>query len=202
MSYRRAYRPKQPPTVTLAPVGKWEITIGEALGQLMMWERVTATMRTRILDPESDHATRQGDAHLFAMAVRQVIRFAELIRKLAPNRSPLRGAIDSALAMFHKTCPQAKDIRDVLDHWDAYMQGVGNAYPAGDPDVHQRPDLVLAMQLRPAMMFFRASGDSFGLDVMPRLGTVLRLDVTRDADAVVALADAVRDAIDRHTPKR
>jgi hypothetical protein len=153
------------------------------------------TMRSRILDPQSDHMTRQGDAHLFAMAVRQVIRFTELIRKLAPDRSLVRGAVDSALAKFAKICPQAEDTRNVLDHWDAYMRGIGEKYPAGSPDVHPRPDLVLAMNLRPATMYFQASGDSYALHVMPRIGTVLVLDVARDADAAGALTNAVCDAV-------
>ena len=110
---------------------KWELTRGEVQHDLAIWRQSVLVMRMRIFDITEGTFTLQGDIRLFAMAVRQVIRCAELARSVLPP--PRRTLVDQALAEFEQASPDAKQLRDVLDHFDAYLRGRGQMFPAGHP---------------------------------------------------------------------
>ena len=73
--------------------GPW-LTVGEALSEPMRWSHSVRVMVNRTLDPDGGDYTREGDVRLFAVAVRQVLRFAALTYELAgPDQRPaIRGA--------------------------------------------------------------------------------------------------------------
>jgi hypothetical protein len=104
------------------------MTVGEALAWLMVWSNAADTQGKRLLTEGASgpaaRMNRQGDAILFAFAVRQVLRAAELVRDLCPP-GVARDAIDDALRGFHAGLPDVKDVRDVMDHFDDYATGKG-----------------------------------------------------------------------------
>ena len=65
------------------PMKAWDLTPDEALNELVQWQHTTTVMQIRIMEPGAGPVTRQGDAYLFAMAARQALRFAELVRKMS-----------------------------------------------------------------------------------------------------------------------
>jgi hypothetical protein len=176
---------------TVGRVAKWDLPWDEALAQMMIWEHATNLMRSRILDPDAGQYSRQADAQLFAMAVRQVLRFAELCRAVAPRAA--WSAIDIARRDFDKESPNAEAVRNVLDHWDAYMRGVGDEFPAKAPAAY-KSDLLSV--LRPTLLWYGYDGTTYQLQIVPRPGEPpLVLDVARDGAAVLALSIAIQDAL-------
>jgi len=97
------------------------------LGDLFVWHHALGLQWGRILtakadDPES-WVNREIDLRLFVMALRQFIRSADLTGDRA---EPAAGhEIKEALARFHRTVPGAVDLRDSLEHFDAYESGTG-----------------------------------------------------------------------------
>jgi len=98
--------------------------------------------------------------------------------------------VDRAVAEFERASPDAKQLRDVLDHFDAYLRGRGHAYPAGHP-THYDSDYLQVY--RPVTMWTDITKERVRLYLSPRPGhPPLVLDVDREASAVCELADAVR----------
>ena len=94
----------------------------------MIWRHAANMQAIRILTdgtgmPDGP-VTRQADCFLFTVAVRNVRRAGDLLRRVAPGSSWSR--IDVALNTFDSRVPHAKDLRDVLDHFDEYAVGKGN----------------------------------------------------------------------------
>jgi hypothetical protein len=166
----------------------WALTPAEVQHELAIWQQSVLVMRMRIFDITEGKFTLQGDIRLFAMAVRQVLRCAELARSVLPG--PSRTLVDQALADFETVSPDAKQLRDVLDHFDAYLRGRGRAFPAGRPADYDNGYLQV---YRPVTMWTEASADGVRLYLSPKPGhPPLVLDVERDADAASALAHAVQ----------
>ena len=171
-------------------VTAWDLTPHEALNELVQWQHTTTMMQIRIMEPGAGAYTRQGDAYLFAMAARQALRFAQLVRTVAPPAA--HSDIDHALDEFNETSPDIKGVRDVLDHLDQYLRGVGKDYPAGPPEAHRHE---LIQILRPSLFWYEATEVTYRLHISPAPGHRLVLDVTRDAAAVRQLGYAIADAL-------
>ncbi len=73
------------------------MTTNEALAYMVLWRRAARTQSDRLLnDPSSGPSAvlgRQVDASLFALALRQVLRAAQLVRRgaLGPSGAPSTG---------------------------------------------------------------------------------------------------------------
>lgn len=171
---------------------EWHLTVGEALSELMRWTHSAQIMAIRTLDPDAGDYTREGDVRLFAMAVRQVLRFAELTYdKAREDQAP---EIREAINAFDAVIPAAKVIRDLVDHWDDYMKGTGRAYPAGDPR-HAAGSPWVAV-VRPFGSWAQWIDGEYVLYLAPRPGTVLQLDVRPTAAAASELSHAIQNALD------
>ena len=172
------------------PMTAWDLTPDEALNELVQWQHTTTVMQIRIMEPGAGAVTRQGDAYLFAMAARQALRFAQLVRKIAPPAA--RSVIDRALNEFNQTSPDIEGVRNVLDHLDDYLRGIGLGYPAAPPEAYATE---LMQILRPSLLWYEATEATYRLHISPAPGHRLVLDVTRDAAAVRQLCNAIADAL-------
>lgn len=170
---------------------EWDLSPDEALHHLFQWQHATTIMEARVRDPAADTFTMQGDAYLFAMAARQALRFAQLVRRVA--QPSFHSEIDRALGEFVTTAPDIKAIRDVLDHFDEYLRGTGRDYPASPPPTYQRE---LGQTVGPTLVFYQRSEETVRLHVSPAPGVKLILDVALVAAAVSTLAYALADILD------
>ena len=170
---------------------KWSIPLVEVLEELAIWERGVYLQRHRILESDETGISRRADAQLLALALRQVLRLAECCRAVAPHNT--WSTIDLALKRFKDTSPDVKDLRDVLDHMDAYLRGVGDEFPAGPPNQVYPHGLLIFI---PTISWEEPMVDTFRLNLVPAPGRrPLVLDVSRDSEAAIALCDAIRDAV-------
>lgn len=174
------------------PMAKWHLTVQEAFGQLVLWAHSVEITRARVLDSHATAVSRQVDAQLFAIAVRQVLRFAGLCRAVAPR--PTWSALDTARNAFLATSPDAESIRNVLDHWDDYLRGDGTEFPAGPLRYEGRPDIQIAV--RPTNFFYEHGSGTYRLHIIPAPGArTLILDVEREAAAVDRLVADIGNAL-------
>lgn len=169
---------------------KWELTPSEALIHLIRWTHSVDVMRLRILDPNAGPLTFKGDLHLFSLAIREALRFAELTRAVSARTA--WSAIDKATHTFEVTCPHVKDVRNVLDHFDDYLRGRGKDFNAGRPSEHAGEFFQV---LRPAGWFCERRPASVVLHVSPKPGTVLTLDIAESAAALRELTRAIQAAV-------
>ena len=74
--------------------------------------------------PTPDHA--HFEAEVFAICLSR-------LRRAAEHASSVSGShrIPSAIDAFDAAVPDVKDVRDVLEHFDAYLQNRGNLQKAG-----------------------------------------------------------------------
>ena len=167
----------------------WPIDRTDVIRELQQWCYTTATMHARVVENYSTSRTR-GDMFLFAMAVRQVLRFADLALTIADSDAavPLKEAIDK----FAETSPDAKGVRDVIDHFDDYLKGAGLAYRAGDPSEYVG---MVASVNKPTNMWIQASDGVFRLHINPSPGEHVVLDIARETASALALADAAIAAL-------
>jgi hypothetical protein len=106
-------------------------TVNEALARLSTWEHAVRNQANRVLSAPSERhfdTSFKADGYLLVLALRNVLRAANLVRTLAPE--PARPGISAAIAVFESRVAGAKDARDVLDHFDEYMRGRGNLQKA------------------------------------------------------------------------
>lgn len=126
----------------------------------------------------SDSATTVehiGDAALLALALRNVVRAAEMARELVNDVE--RSKVDEALAAFAAVIPGAGDARNVLEHFDAYAAGVGFR------EIDERETGRAITSYR---VFYERGAGYYVLHVGP-----LRLDVAVAGDAARQLASVV-----------
>lgn len=99
------------PLFIAAHIHRWRV------GMTLMSERVLS------LSPQEEASSwADAYAHLFAVAVRNLLRGAGLARSCFPNNSE----IGRAIAEFEKAVPRVADVRDVLEHFDEYARGKGD----------------------------------------------------------------------------
>lgn len=152
--------------------------------QLRRLERGTEAHRRRELHPErvtradgfeaamtGDFGPMQADAYLLIVAVRHLLALAD---RYAERHSPER--VQAARAAFDREAPDAKGIRDVLAHIDAYALGQG------------RRDHYEAQ----GQWFIQLGIDDARREFDVRAGR-LRVELRRTARAAAALADALTE---------
>ena len=89
-------------------------------GHLATWTRAVQLQRTRI--QEADTATdRQIDSYFCVISLSQVLRAAVEMRRCTGD-----ALLNRACNRFQANLPDAKDLRDVLMHFDAYEKVRGN----------------------------------------------------------------------------
>jgi hypothetical protein len=113
---------------------RWpEPSVADALGHVLVWSYALSVQSDRV--EQSGDGVFQGlrreiDLRFFAAALRKLLRAADLTAKRA--EPPARAQIYEAIAAFHHAVPGAKDVRDRLEHFDAYESGTGHQQKAAD----------------------------------------------------------------------
>jgi hypothetical protein len=94
--------------------------------QLSLWHHAVQAQRCRILEaPPRETIPRNVDALLFTIALHDVARAVKAIGDRFGGRHS-----GDALAVFELRVPRFKDIRDVVEHFDAYEAGEGKLQSA------------------------------------------------------------------------
>src|SRR3954453_14784666 len=85
---------------------------------LAIWYQATQVQGMRVLSdapwPVSGLVTKQADAYLFLLALRNVYRAAEYAQHLVPTGTSRHRRITLALAAFDDALPDATNVRNVL----------------------------------------------------------------------------------------
>jgi hypothetical protein len=105
-----------------------------ALGSLEDWLSAAELERTRL---RADEAWSM-DATFLIYSLRNVLRSAELAARSAPQTlvDHIRRHIDT----FNESIPTLVNLRDVLEHFDAYLEMKGKLqHPAGTPLSRRKP---------------------------------------------------------------
>lgn len=74
-----------------------------------------------------------GTAYLVAVAVHEVLAFETRIRRMTRDAD-----LAKARAAFNRLVPEAKDLRDLIVHLDAYAVGEGKRQTTMPPDLDRR----------------------------------------------------------------
>ncbi|MFJ7593516.1 hypothetical protein ACIQZO_40355 [Streptomyces sp. NPDC097617] len=110
---------------------------------------------------------QEVDALLFASALRDFLRAADLI-KWTVSGSPAISPVDKALHVFALAVPNLTDIRDVLEHFDAYERGKGKFQEAAagkGEDVWATRMLADPRDGSPLLFLMPGDGQKWTLDV-------------------------------------
>lgn len=83
------------------------------------WVQRWATTVERQYHRAREHQ-HYGDLDLFALALRNLLRAVE-----EANKETGSAVLAKGLAEFNRKIPNAKDVRDILEHFDDYERGLG-----------------------------------------------------------------------------
>jgi hypothetical protein len=150
-------------------------------GWLFTWFASAERQATRTLWP-NDRSDYQVEGYLFILAVRQVLRAVEAARGHADHhRDGKRSSeLTRALAAFDSAVVDAREVRDILTHFDEYQRGKGNL---------QRQDRAAGRDPRRLNVYYENTGSTVRLHLMP--------GVTMDVGATLnAAGQLVEDATD------
>lgn len=86
-------------------------------------------------------AARQAQALMLVLALRNLLRAAEMAVHYAEGGEA--DNLQDALARFENALPDLKTARDVLEHFDEYLQGKGRTAKVYDLRFERRPDTYL-----------------------------------------------------------
>ena len=155
---------------------------GEGAAQVLAWNHAVQLQKIRIMSgiglPTAGPVSKQADAYLFVLALRNVRRAAALTAKLAGGSR--RVVIRRALVAFDEALPTAKDLRDVLDHFDDYALGRGKLQDSKRP--------------WPLIEWYEESTDTYRLNIGVG-GKLLAVEVGAASQASDALLDSVAEAL-------
>jgi hypothetical protein len=156
------------------------------LGNLHTWAHAVQIEGRRILEEGPTTADAFVDSILLALALRNLLRSADLARKVITKYDEtwaldLSNEVTVAIRECEDKTPGIKDLRDVLEHFDAYELGLGNLQKKG-------LDLIFALG-------FEREDERFVLKVgrheSDRIGTPFsahfRLDVGLAVEGALAL---------------
>ena len=184
--------------------------------QLVTWRHAVQVQSLRILtDGAMGYTgpfTRQVDVYLFALSLRNVIRAAQMVRA-ALDPGPASQAA-TALAAFDAAVPRAADVRDVLEHFDAYLSGSGKLQKqAGSRSAvtiwheTQAHAHILRLGVAPGLVLSIdvATASDEARDLATRLQTLVQHQ--RDTESMRRIADIDRaqraaESIGRSAPER
>jgi hypothetical protein len=145
------------------------------MAHLAAWRNAVKLQRERVASgPDSTIPT---DARFLAVAVRNVLRAAHMAVLVSPDAQ-------SAIDRFDQEVPNAKDVRDVLEHFDKYAVGEGNLQK------ELRKTLRIGTRAYDRAAYF---GESLVFTPDDRwhlyVGNSLALDLQSAAEAAIHLAD-------------
>jgi hypothetical protein len=91
-------------------------------GHLRIWHEAVATQRDRLVAADPGSTTlRQSDAFLFLLALRNLARAVDAVARRLGGRRAAEAFIE-----FTTLVPRWKDVRDVIERFDAYEAAEGN----------------------------------------------------------------------------
>jgi hypothetical protein len=155
---------------------------GEGAVHVLAWTHAVQLQKIRIMSgiglPTAGPVTKQADAYLFVLALRNVRRAAALTGRLAGGQPQV--AIRRALVEFDHALPTAKDLRDVLDHFDDYALGRGKLQD------RKRP--------WPVIEWYEESPDTYRLNIGVG-GKLLAVEVAAASHASQELLDSIAQAL-------
>lgn len=102
-----------------------EIARGVAFDEVEIWRLAVELQQQRIITGNRDLKDLLGptpshvDLRLYAVALRNLIRAVDLSARMYPQ---CEAALRQALRRFNDAVPRARDVRDVLEHFDDYAQ--------------------------------------------------------------------------------
>jgi hypothetical protein len=137
----------------------------------------------------------RADVYMLFMAIRHVYRYAERLGEL--SRDP---RIDRARQKFLRKAPEAKNLRDFLEHLDEYAIGEGRMQRKKQLDQsHKSVAFVLGEQIQPEDEIFVVLGQNFvpvktaahaATELAERLTEVQHDEFRTFLDALPELSDA------------
>jgi hypothetical protein len=160
-------------------------SVNEAVAYLGVWCHAVEVQAIRIFAEGNGMPdgpmTRQTDSYLFAIALRNLLRAAALLRNAAPKSA--WSSIDRALNEFERKVPHAVDLRDVLDHFDDYARGKGELQKtrggASEPNE-----------------WYERANDTYRLSLGLAPGApLLTLEVRSATEAATTLVRAIEDCV-------
>jgi hypothetical protein len=156
----------------------------QALAEVLVWRHALDLQAIRVLVSGaaglSGPLTKEADAYLFVMALRNFIRGIELIQATVDqSRRPI---VDAGLAEFNDEIPNAVNLRDVLTHLDEYLQGQGRLQK-------RRPGI-------PSVNWTESTGpEHYALNIGVVGQNLFTLDIGKARDAARELEDAAIEAV-------
>ena len=93
-----------------------------ALGHAWLWAKASEVPAARLLGDGSG----LPDALLLLLALRQVLRAAEMAQDSRLQNRRARQILNSAVARFKRDLPDLVDARDIIEHFDQYAVGKGD----------------------------------------------------------------------------
>lgn len=156
-------------------------TVDFARGQLHLWCRAVRLQAERVLQGER-RLDSQVDALLLLVALRQASRAADLIAEESDDEAT-SAAVRSALHAFDERVPDVKDLRDVVEHFDDYMRGLGNLSHPRTSMNRRIPSSSAASQFP---IFYSWSGERYILHV-----GLMSVDVGDAAEAARDLEETI-----------
>jgi hypothetical protein len=148
-----------------------------------LWGRAVSRLAGRI-EKSSGGIDDQVDAALLAVAYTNVYRAALLARDHVSEQG--RNLLDEALARVDQGVPGARQVRDMLEHFDEYERGAGRLQQPGRREKQRCSDEALAQEHR---IYFERGTEGFILHVGDAT-----LPVRRVRDAARELLEAMHTA--------
>ena len=147
-------------------------------GHLATWMFAVEAQGKRVLEPEPQEL-QEANAYLFIVALRQLLRCIDwAITNADTHGDGSRSkALRAAFANFDAAVPNAKDVRDIIEHFDDYERGRGDLQKKGEPAL---------------ILMYEDDGSSFQLTLMRGY----TINVTKAAVAAEALANRCMDELD------
>jgi hypothetical protein len=124
----------------------------------------------------SEEPPKLEDGYLFAIALADSVRATRVAQKVLSSPE-----LDAALAAFERAVPVAKDFRNLLEHWDAYLEGEGHRQ--AQLGIERGKHWFWWKSVSPAVL--RIGGEKTGLD----------LSVSEAAEAATELYRATDEAL-------
>lgn len=120
-------------------------------GQVLKWAEAVDLQSQRILDPTVTTMNAIVDPNLMLLALRNLVRAAEAAANHTTDQR-----ITDAVDTFKASLPGVVDMRDVVEHFDAYLEGRGKLQkrlrsPTGLPyfETFQRQPGVFQLMVTP-----------------------------------------------------
>ena len=152
--------------------------------QLNVWQQAVQVQSLRILSGGAagytGPFTERVDAYLFVLALRNLIRAASWTRDSleSAGQAEARAALDR----FDLAVPHAVSARDVLEHFDKYLAGVGNLQKEAKSTV-------------PADVWHEIGVQSHVVYIAVTPDMVVSLDVRIATEAAVDLGHSIRQVV-------